>query len=82
MEPDGSATSIGNVTITVSGELEESQTSALLWKAPDTHTTFLLEGALSREDLLRMAESVAETAPEPTPPSHHAMVTAGTAGGG
>ena len=82
VEPDGSATSIGSVTITVSGELEESQTSALLWTAPDTHTTFLLEGALSREDLLRMAESVAETAPEPTPPSHHAMVTAGTAGGG
>ena len=81
VEGSGSSVTVGGVTITVSGDPDADQTSTLLWTDPGTNTTFLLEGALDRYDLMRMAASVAQTAPNPSPPSHHAALMEGTAGG-
>lgn len=81
VEGDGSSVTVGGVTITVSGDANTDQTGTLLWTVPDTNTTFLLEGALGREDLIRMAESMERTAPDPSSPSRHAMLMEGTAGG-
>ena len=81
VEGSGSSVTVGGVTITVSGDPDADQTSTLLWTDPGTNTTFLLEGALDRYDLMRMAASVAQTAPNPPPPSHHAALMEGTAGG-
>lgn len=81
VEGNGSSVTVGGVIISVSGDPAADQTGTLLWTDPDTNTTFLLEGALGRDDLVRMAESVAQTAPDPSSPSHHAALMAGTAGG-
>ncbi|MEI3362933.1 MAG: DUF4367 domain-containing protein [Oscillospiraceae bacterium] len=67
VEGSGSSVTVGGVTITVSGDPDADQTSTLLWTDPGTNTTFLLEGALDRYDLMRMAASVAQTAPNPSP---------------
>ena len=72
---------VGGVIVSISKDPDADQTGTLLWTDPDTNTTFLLEGALGREDLVRMAESVVQTAPDPTPPSRHAATKEGTAGG-
>lgn len=80
-EEIGSSATIGDVVITVSGSPEAAQTGILLWADPVTNTTFLLEGALDRYDLIRMAESMLETSPAPSAPSHHSMLVEGTAGG-
>lgn len=76
----GSTGIMGGVSITVSGT--SNQAGTLVWTDPETNTAFLLEGVLDRDDLLRMAESVTEQAPEPSKPSGNAMVTSGTAYGG
>lgn len=81
VEGDGSSVTVGGVTISVSGDPDADQTGTLLWTDPDTNTTFLLEGALERGDLIRMAESVVRTAPDPSSPSRHSMTMEGTAGG-
>lgn len=81
VEESGSSITVGGVTITVSGSPEEDQTGTLVWTDPDTNTTFFLAGALGREDLLRMAQSVEKTDPSPSSPSHHSVVMEGTAGG-
>ena len=72
---------MGGVTITISGSPEDEQIGTLAWTDPDTNTSFMLEGALGREDLLHMAQSVVQTAPEPSPPAHNATMMEGTAGG-
>ena len=71
----------GGVIVSISKDPDADQTGTLLWTDPDTNTTFLLEGALGRDDLVRMAESVVQTTPNPTPPSRHAATMEGTAGG-
>lgn len=76
----GSTVIMGGVSITVSGT--SNQAGTLVWTDPETNTAFWLEGVLDRDDLLRMAESVTEQAPEPSKPSGNAMVTSGTAYGG
>ena len=76
-----SSMTVGGVIVSISKDPDADQTGTLLWTAPETNTTFLLEGALGREDLVRMAESVVQTAPDPTPPSRHAATMEGTAGG-
>lgn len=81
VEGNGSSVTVGGATITVSGGPDTDQTGTLLWTDPDTNTTFLLEGALDRYDLMRMAESLVQTAPDPSTPSHHSMLMEGTAGG-
>ncbi len=68
------------MTITISGSAEDEQIGTLAWTDSDTNTIFVLEGALGREDLLHMAQSVAQTAPEPSPPAHNAAIMEGTAG--
>lgn len=77
---DGSTVVMGGVSITVSTTSDQAGT--LMWTDPETNTAFLLEGVLDRDDLLRMAESVTEQAPEPSKPSGNAKVTSGTAYGG
>ena len=58
------------VTVTVGGSeteylvSDEAHENTLLWKDPATGMTFRLHGALDKETLLRMAESVVQTAPE------------------
>lgn len=79
-EMEGSTVVMGDVSITVSTTTDQSGT--LVWTDPETNTTFLLEGALDRYDLLRMAESVTEKEPEPSKPSGNSMVMSGTAYGG
>lgn len=81
VEHSGSSISVGGVTITISGSPEDEQIGTLAWTDPDTNTSFMLEGALGREDLLHMAQSVVQTAPEPSPPAHNATMMEGTAGG-
>ena len=76
-----SSITVGGVIVSISKDPDADQTGTLLWTDPDTNTTFLLEGALGREDLVRMAESVVQTAPNPTSPSRHAATMEGTAGG-
>ena len=76
-----SSITVGGVIVSISKDPDADQTGTLLWTDPDTNTTFLLEGALGREDLVRMAESVVRTAPNPTSPSRHAATMEGTAGG-
>ena len=80
VENSGSTIEVGGVTISISGSPEDDQTGTLVWTDPDTDTVFFLEGALDRSDLMRMAESVVQTAPDPSSPSHGAMVLEGTAG--
>lgn len=69
LEPDNSSVTVGGIIVTTSGSSEEDQTGTLVWEDPDTNTLFLLEGALDRQDLVRMAESVMETSPSPSPRS-------------
>lgn len=76
----GSTVTIGDVIIMAGGDADEPGT--LVWTDPETNTAFLLEGALDREDLLHMAESVTEKEPEPSRPSGNSMVVSGTAYGG
>lgn len=76
----GSTVMMGGVSITVS--TSTAQANTLVWTDPETNTAFLLEGVLDRYDLLRMAESITEQAPEPSEPAKNAMVTSGTAYGG
>mgnify|MGYP005810384429 CR=1 FL=1 len=76
-----STITVGGVVVSVSGDPSAEQTGTLLWTDPNTNTTFLLEGALGRYDLVHMAESVVQTVPDPTPPSRHAALMEGTAGG-
>lgn len=80
VENSGSTIEVGGVTISISGSPEDEQTGTLVWTDPDTNTMFFLEGALNRYDLLHMAEKVAEKTPEPSSPSHGAMLMEGTAG--
>lgn len=80
VEHSGSSISVGGVTITISGSAEDEQIGTLAWTDSDSNTIFVLEGALGREDLLHMAQSVAQTAPEPSPPAHNAAIMEGTAG--
>ena len=80
VESSGSSIVVGGSTITNSGAPSAKQKGTLLWEDSETHTVFLLEGALDREDLLRMAQSVEETAPDPSDPSHNSMLIAGTSG--
>lgn len=80
LETEASTAAVGGVTVTVSGDAHRPGT--LVWTDPDTDTAFLLEGALGREELLRMAESVTEKEPEPSKPSGSVQVAAGTASGG
>ena len=77
---DGSTYEGNGFTVIVSGTPDDEETATLLWTDPDSNTTFLLEGALSREDLLRMAESVRAAEPQPREPSHNMKITEGTAG--
>ena len=67
-------------TIVVTGSPDEDEIATLVWTDSETNTTFFLEGALSREELLRMANSVHGKEPEPKEPSHNMMITSGTAG--
>ncbi len=80
LETEESTVAMEGVTITVSSDAHRPGT--LVWTDPDAGTTFLLEGALGREELLRMAESVTEKEPEPSKPSGSIQVAAGTASGG
>lgn len=77
---DGSTYEGNGFTVMVSGSSDKDETATLLWTDPDSNTAFLLEGALSREDLLRMAESVRAAEPQPREPSHNMKITEGTAG--
>lgn len=79
VEQNGSTYVGDGYTIIVSGTLDTKKAAVLLWTDPDTNTTFRLEGALDKSELLHMAQSVVETQPQPTPPSHNKKTTAGTA---
>lgn len=81
VEGDGSSVAVGDVTISVSVGPDPRQTSTLLWSDPDTNTAFLLEGMLDRDDLIRMAESVVQTAPDPSSPPRRSVTMEGTTGG-
>lgn len=77
---DGGSTYVGDdFIVIISSSTDKEETAVLLWTDPETSTTFLLKGALSREDLLRMAESVTEKEPQPKKPSQNMMITSGTA---
>lgn len=76
-----STITVGDIVVTVSKDPSADQTGTLLWTDPDTNTTFLLKGALERDDLTHMAESMVRTTPNPLTPSHHAALMEGTAGG-
>ena len=81
MELDGSTITVNGFTITVGTDPGEASSSTLLWTGPDSDTTFLLQGILSRENLLDMARSLREVPANPSPPSHNILFSEGTAGG-
>lgn len=79
LETETSTAAMDGVTVMVSSDAHRPGT--LVWTDPDTNTAFLLEGALDREELIRMAESVTEREPEPSRPSGGVQASDGTASG-
>ena len=81
MELDGSTITVNGFTITIGTDPGEASSGTLLWTGPDSDTTFLLQGILSRENLLDMARSLREVPANPSPPSHNILFSEGTARG-
>ena len=81
VEMEGSTITVNGFTITIGGTPGETRSGTLLWTDPDTSTTFFLQGALEREDLLEMARSLRAVPASPSPPSHNLKFAEGTAGG-